>query len=323
MLGNRWPHKPPLGYRIDRDHPLAQGMSAGWLLNEGTGQPLDQIGYRTLASGASGWSWSGNILHTNGTGYLTCTSPLAAIAPFSSLVRFRLSSGNSGTPGILSISSSPLNVEPLLLVQLNGSTSIRVLTGNSTLGYQVVTSTPTAGIWHTLVTTATATSGGTISQYLDGAQVASAAANYTLGGLTSTNIYLGMGFNGGTICDFDALFLYNQVLAPSDVQSLTVNPWQIVEPRRVLTYFGPLAAIGHRYVFSGPSGGFKGDASVNFTITPSLFVISDTVTLSDGGAGGTFSHTTLTWTNSAAAQTFTYTAAMLGPITITATSTGA
>ena len=57
-------------------------------------------------------------------------------------------------------------------------------------------------------------------------------------------------------------------------------------------------------------------------IVPSGTPSSDTITLSDGGAGGTFSPTSLTVTASPFAIPFTYTPATTGIISITPTSTG-
>jgi hypothetical protein len=74
------------------------------------------------------------------------------------------------------------------------------------------------------------------------------------------------------------------------------------------------------YTLTGPASGFTGAMSTNFTLTPSGTIPSDTVTLSDGGAGGTFAPTSLTLTSSSSSQTFTYTPAVAGFLTLTATS---
>ncbi len=76
------------------------------------------------------------------------------------------------------------------------------------------------------------------------------------------------------------------------------------------------------YTLAGPANGPLSTASSNFTVTPNAKVIAAVVTLADGGAGGTFTPTTLTFTNSAVAQTFTYTPASAGVKTISATNNG-
>jgi len=72
------------------------------------------------------------------------------------------------------------------------------------------------------------------------------------------------------------------------------------------------------YSVSGPATGVSGTPSTNFTLTPAAATL-DTITLSDGGAGGTFTPASLT-ISSASAVTFTYTPLSTGVITLTLTS---
>lgn len=76
------------------------------------------------------------------------------------------------------------------------------------------------------------------------------------------------------------------------------------------------------YTLTGPTSGTVGVASSNFTVTPNGALSgNDTVSLSDGANGGTFSPTSLSFTSgSSAAQTFTYTPASTGTKSISATS---
>lgn len=68
------------------------------------------------------------------------------------------------------------------------------------------------------------------------------------------------------------------------------------------------APAGSTYTLTAPgtNSGAAGVASGNFTVTPNG-TITATITPSDGGAGGTFTPSSLTFTASSAAQTFTYT----------------
>jgi hypothetical protein len=87
---------------------------------------------------------------------------------------------------------------------------------------------------------------------------------------------------------------------------------------------GPIAGSPHSYTaivtytLSGPIDGFAQQA-VTFTITPAE-ATTDTITLSDGGAGGTFTPTSLSWTNSSTPKTFTYASPSAGTFSLTATS---
>jgi len=75
------------------------------------------------------------------------------------------------------------------------------------------------------------------------------------------------------------------------------------------------------YTLTGPASGVVAVASTTFTVTPSLLVTSDTVTIVLSGVpGGSTSVASLTWNNSVAPQTFTYTPSAAGAETITLTS---
>ncbi len=95
------------------------------------------------------------------------------------------------------------------------------------------------------------------------------------------------------------------------------NPALSIIPAQWLTG----ASTGIMYSVTGTSNGTPLVASSNFTVTPNL-AATDTINLSDGGNGGTFTPTSLSWTASAAAKTFTYTPATEGHKNLTLTSTG-
>ena len=75
------------------------------------------------------------------------------------------------------------------------------------------------------------------------------------------------------------------------------------------------------YTLTGPTTSVARAASANYTVTPAGTVTSDTVTLSDGGHGGSFlPSSTLNFVSTSAAQTFTYTGTSAASLTISATS---
>ena len=82
-------------------------------------------------------------------------------------------------------------------------------------------------------------------------------------------------------------------------------------------YNTALAASG--FTLTGPAGGFVGNASRNFTFTPTGGNYTGTITPTDSSSNGTFSPTTLTYNNSPASQTFTYTPSTSGSRLINAT----
>jgi lysophospholipase L1-like esterase len=73
------------------------------------------------------------------------------------------------------------------------------------------------------------------------------------------------------------------------------------------------------YSLTGPSSAEVGQHSGDFTVTPNANY-TGTITPSDGGAGGTFTPSSLTFSASESPQTFTYTPASSGTISISTTS---
>lgn len=84
-----------------------------------------------------------------------------------------------------------------------------------------------------------------------------------------------------------------------------------------------LATVATAYTLTGPTSGSVGVPSSNFTVTPNGPLSGgDSVTMSDGGAGGTFTPVSpLSFAaSSSTGQTFTYTPASAGAVTITVVS---
>ena len=85
-------------------------------------------------------------------------------------------------------------------------------------------------------------------------------------------------------------------------------------------FFDPVVATTSSYTFTGPSGGALNTASSNFTVAPSgSYDGSITVTPSGGGLSAPIA---LTYSNSAAPQTFTITPTAVGPVTLTPSNSG-
>ena len=72
------------------------------------------------------------------------------------------------------------------------------------------------------------------------------------------------------------------------------------------------------YTLSGPDSGLVGNP-LAYALTPAG-TITDVITFSDGGAGGTFFPSSITLTNTSVVQTFSYTPASSGTKTLTITS---
>src|SRR5271154_6092158 len=84
MLGNRWPYKPPIGYEIDAEHPLAQGLVFFVPVWEGSGSSAtDIVGGLTLPLTGAAWSAgaSGGLSFTTTSSYAQATAPSSIHLP--------------------------------------------------------------------------------------------------------------------------------------------------------------------------------------------------------------------------------------------------
>lgn len=107
--------------------------------------------------------------------------------------------------------------------------------------------------------------------------------------------------------------IWNRALTDSEMAGLGANGWSLFDV--------PAAATA--VTLSGPTSGAAGAASGNFTVSVNGSLSSPvTVTFSDGGAGGTFTPSSVTLDSSTPSATATYTAASGGAKTISVTNSG-
>jgi hypothetical protein len=154
--------------------------------------------------------------------------------------------------------------------------------------------------------------------YLDGAPAVTPAALPSMSTVSSGLWYLGqIGGTGGGVsdgtngiwsaCRIAGAWAWDRALSDADFVTLQADPWQMIRPGATVVEF------------KGPAVGQVSVASTAFTLTPDG-PATDVLTPSDGGAGGTFSPTTVTLSGTTP-QTFTYTPASTGHKTITLTGT--
>jgi hypothetical protein len=323
MLGNRWPRKPPVGYMIDDEHPLAQGLLFFAPLWEGSGPTVqDIVGGLTLTLG-SGATWGsglsrGLVLNTTAS-YAQALAPAylqLANAPTTIAMGLRnLASGTAFLGGVTSNSTYVTPYYGYALERIN-PTEPSLLIGSSSGDANYSGGSIPIGTDAVLIGTRDP---GT-NLYVGGAQVATSGGYHI--SLYNGTPYVTIGpisaaaMNPGIICYWMAI--WGRSLAASEAAALTINPWQIFEPIRTMSV--ACYSLVHVYSLTGPTSGFESVASSNFTVTPNL-AANDTVTLSDGGGGGTFlpSNTLTFTTSSIAGQTFTYTPSGTGarPLTVT------
>lgn len=129
----------------------------------------------------------------------------------------------------------------------------------------------------------------------------------------------------------DALHLWDRALDPSEVAQLTVAPFLPIPSVSGLRKLYPgnasrTGAAANAYTMAGPTVGGVGVLSPPFTVqtSPAFGTISGTCTITpnDGGAGGTFTPSSVIVSTSAPNATFTYTPAATGSVIVNVTNTG-
>ncbi len=166
------------------------------------------------------------------------------------------------------------------------------------------TSTGTMAIntYHHVVCTL---SGTTATMYIDGAQDKQGTVSVSL----STTAAIAIGHNNtgdNSNAIIGQVAIYNTALSGASV---------------LAHYNAGIAAP--TFTLTGPTSGVAGVASTNFTLTPSMLIGGDTVTIGLSGApAGSTTPSSLVFTGVATPLTFTYTPAHGGVETLTLTSGG-
>ncbi|MGP0065041.1 MAG: hypothetical protein ACLQGP_15770 [Isosphaeraceae bacterium] len=326
MQGTRWPHKPPAGYEIDSEHPLARGLISFLPLNPCS--LFDIVGGIPLAMSGASWSsgsQSGLLLTANNSGATTTKLPqsLQGGWPITVACGFRQLATPANSAVLFGTSYETVASSPYFgwVLGYYGVSGVKLAWNSAgTAGTINGSSLPATGADAVLSATITSTAQ---SVYLNGVPYCSGSSSLSNPTYQST-AQLFIGIEPGTTNRPPGTLMYwcgawSRALQPAEHITLARNPWQIFEPRRLLkTYvFGIVADTPTVYTLSGPSSGGAG-GTVTFTLAVSMTHANDTVTLSvSGDGGGTL---TLPFDGGVASQVFTFTPSGSGVATITATS---
>jgi hypothetical protein len=245
-----------MGYLLDKENPIAQGLIGFYALNENTGTTLNdacnQLNLVTLGAGnlwAAGSLGPGLGLNATGRGAQgVVPAALQCGWPITLAIGFQVLGPPTTSAVILEISYNLLNTSPHIVANLQyESTTGLQLQWNSAGTQQSLVYlpfTPVAGAWHVVLCEIAASSQ---SIWLDGQMVASAAEILSSPHWTSTSTLCIGSFSGYTQTTPNMIVYWsgwwNRVLQPSENQAVAHNLWQIFEPRRAQAYFGVLAAI--------------------------------------------------------------------------------
>ena len=235
MIGTRWQSKPPFGYGIDHEHPLAVGLVSFWAFNEGTGAPFDIAAGCAATSNTAPWGPgpTGRVLAFNGSGYaLIGSAPQLGFAgQFTAVARCAPSTGG-GYQILLNNYNASLVTGFILEANSLGNQEIGLIMASGSAQTCSSTSNAVDGNWHTFGASIAGTGSGQVAFFRDGVPFG-----------TSTNSFLpasGAGAVhaiGATIAGahplhgpMDWLGVWNRVLSPVEQAMLATNPWQIIRP---------------------------------------------------------------------------------------------
>ncbi len=193
--------------------------------------------------------------------------------------------------------------------------------GDSTTGYQIdsIAEQVPAATAVTLSGPSTGLSGVASSNFTVGANgaitgtvVVTPSDGGAGGTFTPTTVSISSGTPTGT-------FTYTPASAGAKTISVT-NNGSLSNPSNITyTVSSPATAV----TLTGPTSGLAGSASSNFNVGANGVITGTVVvTPSDGGAGGTFSPTTVSISSGTPTGAFTYTAASAGAKTISVTNNG-
>jgi len=219
--------KPSLSTPIDWGNPLAQGLVGAWAFNEGSGtKTFDAVsGITGVKQGATSWHPEGirnsggtpaGIIFASGVANPQAASTMFCAGSFTDFSAIR-------TIGVLGAHS--------LVIQANGTLKYGVSTS---LTYPSVYSTALTGVVSSCAGTFGGV-GGTHDIYVNGlaAKASQVAGTGIIGGgpsgaigcASSGNAYAQV-FNG----IISVVLFFSRALSPSEIASLSANPWQIYEP---------------------------------------------------------------------------------------------
>lgn len=279
---------------------------------------LTPAGATFNSSGRYGQSLSGGTAEASGV--------LPSAAQFSVEASVKLGSTGAIQVAVGQVNAFWLGVTAAGLPTANygfNSSNEQVITGSAAI---------TDNQWHTLRLDISATGG---SFYVDGVLVGNGAKTGTSSGINITNNPFGVRKFGGSASfgwqgEIDEVSVWSAApttqgsnYTPGLVSNSAANLRALYHLDGDVTDSAGAASAATALTLSGPSSGSVGVASSAFTVSANGTLAANvTVSLSDGGAGGTFTPTSVTLTSAATSGTFTYTPASTGAKTISFTNSG-
>lgn len=338
-MDRRWDKsKPPSGaFVLNRDSFQAQGLLSWWPLARGGDRhhdfgPNNAHGTGALATRTRGKDGQPAVTFNGSSEYIDVGAgkfPFLKTTPFSLFARLRTTT--SGAGAIICDWNNPVTPGWHWIVNTGGVVNMLVSDSDGTNYYQATSSGAiNDGKQHdVLFTHDGSASGSGIAGFFDGVTQTMTPGSAGSGdpGVLADGAFQ-IGARAGAVFfpgDLSDIRVYNtiadsalRVRALSD-PATKYELWYPIRSRKWISTATPATAV----TMSGPTSGYVSAASTNFSIGANGVITGTvTVTPSDGGAGGTFTPSSVAINSGSPTATFTYTPASTGAKTISVTNNG-
>jgi hypothetical protein len=235
--------KPRFGSFVDWKNPISRDLEIAFLLNEGRGDKIHNVGkWKAISGDASDCEWEGDALdfgdHTAGALDLGSGTILDNTKALSVVVRFRVDSFASQVyPRVAALLDSDGYHWQIVPTTNESYQSLSFLTDGGSYGdsrFDTSDDWPT-GEWHTVVFVfdgADWTDINSFTVYLDGKAKALAVAGVSspTGGNSFLGCRNGVNYLPG---DIDFFYLFSRALSPREAVEISHNPFgHIIDPTR-------------------------------------------------------------------------------------------
>lgn len=235
--------KPPVGASLNTSHPLAQGLQAFWLFNEGGGTTLYDLSGNNNTASLTGTTWQqfgnqGTSLNFVGSNSTYGSVPYApSLNPSNqdfSIAAWFYNTGSSGERIIINHQSHyRLKLQGGGRAALDGST-----------GATASVTVPTANAWHLVVVTFQ-NSSSTGKIYLDGKLDNTQVGSLAYSGNTNVIDIGRTSFFGGIsnwIGNIGQIMLWGRILGADEIQKLYTDPYAMLQPQKDILVAPPPAS---------------------------------------------------------------------------------
>ncbi|MCK5615553.1 LamG domain-containing protein [Candidatus Pacearchaeota archaeon] len=255
----KWYTNPYLGVPLTKEHNLAQGLVACWLLNEGGGgQVYDLSGYDnhgTLTNMDAKTDWVpgkfGKALDFDGINdCIVVSANYKKYTPY--YISFWIKPRDITTNRYI-FDTNQINDRGTVILGYQDGFFNFVGDGGYPTGVPADTQFPaTQDVWQHIVM---GTNGTKVYAYKNGIKVVEEIADWAVNAIATTSYYIGTIGNQTTFFNgrFSNILIYNRTLTAQEVQQLYLEPFAMFDYPSVAEYFVPaVGVIAPTSVLYGP-----------------------------------------------------------------------